>query len=424
VFAGVVTLLAIVGFIVLAENAYNGLPFLSYRTLYASLPNVGHLQRHDPVDIAGVRVGQVLSTSTRDNRALIELQLQGVGPLPANSTVIVRADGLLGERYVELNPGDSHRMLANGAAITEGGGTYTDGIPEALNLFDPTTRTALGEMLNGLGAGVFGRGTELNQAIHAGPSTGQDFDEAANAILSRPGAAASFLPDTAAGIGALDDARVDLTEMFSPAATSLAPFTSERPAVEQAVSAFPGLERTVDANLSGPGEQLVGSLDQLATAAAPVLPSVPRGLRSATALLDGAPVPLAETKRVFDAVPRAVPATLGILGALRPDLAPLTQAFTKLVDPVSILAEHGCDIQNYAAGLRSIVSYGTLPGGHFGPDVGFPLTVVAGPQEANNVVGTHIAYPTENPYPAPCAYSPGPTISDSTLAQALAGALR
>jgi phospholipid/cholesterol/gamma-HCH transport system substrate-binding protein len=422
--AGLVTLLAIAGFIYLAENAYNGIPLLSYRTLYVALPNIGHLQQHDPVDIAGVRVGQVLKTSTRENRALIELQLQGVGPVPANSAVVVRADGLLGERYVELDPGNSHAMLPNGATITEGGGTYTDGIPETLNLFDPATRTAIGEMLNGLGEGVFGRGTQLNQAIHAGPSTGQDFDIAADSILARPGAAASFLPSTASGVGALDDARTDLTDMFSPAATSLRPFISERPAVERSLARFPGLEQSINANLSAPGEQLVGSLDQLATAAAPVLPSVPSGLRSATMLLHGAPAPLARAKRVLEAVPTAVPATLRILGSLRPDLAPLTQAFTKLVDPVSTLAEHGCDIQNWAAGLRSIVSYGTLPGGHFGPDVGFPLDVIAGPQEAANVVGVHIPYPTENPYPPPCAYSPGPTISESNLAQALAGVLR
>jgi hypothetical protein len=52
------------------------------------------------------------------------------------------------------------------------------------------------------------------------------------------------------------------------------------------------------------------------------------------------------------------------------------------------------------------------------------LTVVAGPQEANNVVGTHIPYPTESPYSPPCAYSPGATISESTLSQVLSGVLR
>jgi hypothetical protein len=315
-------------------------------------------------------------------------------------------------------------LLPNGATITEGGGTYTDGIPETLNLFDPRTRTAIGDMLNGLGEGVFGRGTQLNEAIHVGPTTGQKFDEAADAILARPGAAANFLPLTASGIGSLDQARAPLADTFAPATTSLDALISERSPVQAAVSRLPALEQSIDTNLAAPGESLVASLDALAGASAGALPSVPAALRSATALLRQAPGPLAQTKRVFAAVPSAAPATLKILAALRPDLAPLRQAFTNLVSPVSILAEHGCDIQSWATGLRSIVSYGTSPGGHFGPDVGFPLTVVAGPQEANNVVGTHIPYPTESPYSPPCAYSPGATISESTLSQVLSGVLR
>jgi hypothetical protein len=422
--AGLLTLLAIAGFIYLAENAYNGVPLRSYRTLYVSLPNVGHLQEHDPVDIAGVRVGQVLRTSAAHNRALVELQLHGVAPLPSDSRVVVRADGLLGARYVELDPGTSSRLLPGGATLTEGAGSYTDGIPETLNLFDPRTRTAMGEMLTGLGEGVLGRGTQLNQAIHVGPTTGRGFDEAADSILSRPGAAANFLASTDSGMGALDSARNPLSEMFAPAAGALDPFIGERSPVEQALSVFPGLERSIDVNLAAPGERLVGSLDALAGASAAVLPSVPNALDSATALLRRAPAPLGRTDEVLRAVPAAVPATLKILDSLRPDLAPLRQAFTKLVDPVSVLAEHGCDIQNWATGLRSIVSYGTSPGGHFGPDVGFPLTVVAGPQAASNVVGTHIPFPREDYYPPPCAFSPGATISASTLTQVLSKGLR
>src|ERR1700737_3086282 len=88
VLAGILTTVILGSFIWLAENADNGLPLLSYRTVYPSLPNIGHLKQHDPVDIAGVRVGQVLNTSTRNNRALVELQLRGVGPLPVDSKVM------------------------------------------------------------------------------------------------------------------------------------------------------------------------------------------------------------------------------------------------------------------------------------------------------------------------------------------------
>jgi hypothetical protein len=125
---------------------------------------------------------------------------------------------------------------------------------------------------------------------------------------------------------------------------------------------------------------------------------------------------------VFDEVPTAVPATLSILAALRPDLAPLRQAFTSLVGPVIHLALHGCDIQNFSTALRSLVNFGTVPGGHWGPNVGFPVAIVASPQEGGTTSNSYPPYPVENDaYPAPCEYSPGPTIPGSTLADTLLG---
>jgi ABC-type transporter Mla subunit MlaD len=129
VITGLVVTAAILAFVYFAEQSYNGLPFISYRTLYASVPNIGHLQLHDPVQIAGVRVGQVLSTDTRNGRALVQLQLQGVGPLPVDTQVYVRANGLLGARDAEIVPGKRKQLLADGATISGGTNTYYQGVP-------------------------------------------------------------------------------------------------------------------------------------------------------------------------------------------------------------------------------------------------------------------------------------------------------
>jgi phospholipid/cholesterol/gamma-HCH transport system substrate-binding protein len=409
--AGVITVAVIGLFIWLAEESYNGLPFVSYRTVYASLPNIGHLQVHDPVDIAGVRVGQVLRTSTRSNRALVELQLQGVEPLPADSQVIIRANGLLGSRYVELEPGRSSTMLPNGATVTGGNGSYYGGVPETLNLFDPKTRTALGNMINGVGTGMIGRGTELNNAIHVGPPSGANFNVAANAILAHQAAAAAFLPSADSGMTALSSARSDITEVLHPADVTLSQVVTDRSAVQQAISTLPVWEEAVDGGLAGPATTLLNAAEKLGRAADTVLPLAPTALRSATALLDRAGAPLRRTKLAFDAIPGAVPAALNILNALKPDLTPLREGFKSLVDPVTQLSMHGCDIQGFATSTASVVNWGTSPGGSWGPNVGFPLTVLIGPQEANNFLNTGITYPTEDAYPAPCAYLPGPAMS-------------
>lgn len=426
VLAGVVTVVLIAGFVYEAENSYNGLPFLSYRDVYLSLPNIGHLQQHDPVDIAGVHVGQVLQTTTRNDRALVELQLQGVGPLPVDSRAIVRADGLLGERYVELDLGTSHRTLPQGGTIVEGGGTYTSGIPETLNLFDAGTRTALGEMIRGFGDGVEGRGSQLNEAIHVGPASGANFDTAAYAILARPGAARNFLPYTNSGMAALNSARNQIAGMLAPTADALGPFATERSAVDAALPlTIPFEASEYDAFALDHFPRLALSLVTLAHAADPVLPEIPAALQSATRLLRDTAAPLRQTKPALNEVPHAVPAALGILGSLKPDLTPLRQDFVNLDSPVSILAEHGCDIQNAATGIRSLVNYGTSPGGNWGRDVGFPVMLaMVSPQMATSLAGGLPSYPTENRYSPPCAYSPGPTISQATMLQVLSGAIK
>jgi phospholipid/cholesterol/gamma-HCH transport system substrate-binding protein len=410
VLAGLITMAVIVGFVYLAEESYNGLPFVSYRTVYAQVPNVGHLQVHDPVDIAGVRVGQVLRETTRDNQALVELQLQGVGPLPADSSVKVRANGLLGSRYVELDPGTSSTPLPDGATIAAGTGSYYNGVPETLNLFDAPTRTALGHMINGLGAGMQGRGSQLNQAIHVAPPSGANFDTAASAILARRGAAANLLPATDAGMSALSSARDNLANGFHPAAIAVQPLIDDRAATQQAIALVPGWEQAVDTGLGAPASQLLVAAQALGRAADNVLPAAPQALRSATDLLDRTPGQLRRTKTALDQIPTAVPATLSILKALEPDLSPLKQGFQNLVNPVTQLSIHGCDIQGFASAVGGVVNSGKAPGGNFGPNVGFPLTVLAGPQELNNVVNTGFTFAVKEPYPGTCEYTPGPTV--------------
>lgn len=417
VLAGLATTAVIVGFLLLALNSYNGIPLVDYRTVFVSLPNIGHLKQHDGVNIAGVRVGQVLHSSTRDNKALVELQLRGVDELPDDTKAVVRASGLLGERYMELIPGDSDTQLPDKGTIEAGAGSFTSGVPETLDLFDAPTRVALRQMIRGLGEGLQGRGTDLNQAIHVGPESGANFNVTAEAILARPEAAANFLPALNGGFGALNQAKEDFAQSMAPAATTFGAFIAERKAVDEAISLMPAwfpVMRSAIGTLDNPdgGIILFRAVHNLADAAAEVVPGLPSDLRSAAVLLEQAAEPLKRTKPLFDEVPAAVPAALNILDALKPNLKPLRTLFTNLRDPVRTLAIHGCDIQNFATGTRSMVSWGSAPGGNWGPNVGFPLTVILGPQEANTSLSTHIPYPTENFYPEPCEYAPGATIND------------
>jgi phospholipid/cholesterol/gamma-HCH transport system substrate-binding protein len=425
--AGIVTVLFIAAFIYLAETAQNGIPFKSYRTVNVSLPNIGHLQAHDSVRIAGVYVGQVQSIGTSHNQASVKLQLSGVGPLPVNSHAIVRGFGLLGARYLELDPGTSRTMLANGGTLIERNpvSSYTWGIPEALNLFDAKTRNALGYMWRGFGTGLEGRGQQLNSAIHVGPPSGQSFDQAAYAILARPGAAQSFLGQMNSGWSALNSTGTNLTGAMPAEATVAQAFIDTRAATEALIQEFPIAERNIDAGFApGVGPTFWNSVTNLSGSLATVLPQLPNALRQAVSFLKNTQAPLRNTKPLLNEVPQAVPPTLAILSSLKPDLSPLHQAFTSLVNPVTQLALHGCDIQSFATGTRSLVNFGTVPGGSWGPDVGFPVGVILAPhQMLNSYANTHQTFADTSGYYAPCAFAPGVTIDSSTLTGILSGLL-
>jgi phospholipid/cholesterol/gamma-HCH transport system substrate-binding protein len=408
---GLVVSVAIVGFVYFAEQSYNGLPFISYRTLYASLPNIGHLQLHDPVQIAGARVGQVLSTNTKNGRALVELQLTGVKPLPIDTQVYVRANGLLGARDAEIVPGKSKQLLPDGATITGGTNTYYQGVPETLDLFDQKTRGALGQMIGGLGQGVLGRGQQLNDAIHVGPPSGANFNTVVNGILARPGAAARLLPATDAGLSALNSAREDIANMFAPGATTLQAFIDKRTQFDQAISQAPSVLGAVDLGLGAPAQRLFSGFQALSSAADQVLPAAPLALSSATQLLQQAPGPLQKAKVVLNQVPTAVPATLKILDSLKPDLAPLREAFVNLVGPVRSLGQHGCDLRDFTESWRSVLLHGVNPGGGFGPLDGFRAVAgIIGPGELGPLLPvTSFSFPDTQIYKQPCTHIPGPS---------------
>jgi ABC-type transporter Mla subunit MlaD len=409
VIAGLVVTAAIGGFVFLAEQSYNGLPLISYRTLYATLPNIGHLQLHDPVVIAGARVGQVLSTSTRDGKALVELQLQGVKPFPVGTQVRIRDNGLLGARDVDIVPGTSKELLANGATITATANDYYPSLPDTLNLFDAKTRGALGQMIGGLGQGVLGRGVQLNDAIHVLPTSGANFDTVGYSILARPGAAARLLPATDAGVSALDAARNDIAGMFAPGARTLQAFIDDRTQFDRAIAEAPSTLSAVDLGFGAPAQRLLASLRSVAAAADQVLPAAPMALSSASQLLTQAPGPLQNTKVVLRQLRSAVPATLKILTSLQPDLTPLKKAFTWLVGPVTSLGQHGCDIKSFGETWRSILLHGVLPPGPSGPRDGFRAVFGAfGPGALGAVapVGP-ISYPENHVYKPACKYFPG-----------------
>ena len=196
----------------------SGVPGKSYRTIYVESEQTGNLIPHDPVRISGVRVGQVTGRSTTpDGLARITLQLDGDTKLTKDTSVTFRANGLLGARFVELRPGKSRQLLADSATIQAGENALTFGVPEALDTLDSPTRKQLGNMLDGLGIGLFGNGRRLNAAVHATGTHVDRLNETIETVVDeRPGALARLAPSLESAVRPFDAERTTIADGLAP----------------------------------------------------------------------------------------------------------------------------------------------------------------------------------------------------------------
>ena len=72
---------------------------------FLEFDNVGGLEKDAPVRVAGVTVGKVLNVGVKGRRALVEIALFEPLKVYENARARIETMGLMGEKYVELDPG-------------------------------------------------------------------------------------------------------------------------------------------------------------------------------------------------------------------------------------------------------------------------------------------------------------------------------
>jgi phospholipid/cholesterol/gamma-HCH transport system substrate-binding protein len=89
-------------------------------TLYAEFEKAGGIKTDAAVEIAGVEVGKVKSVRLdRNYEAMVELIISKKVKIQEDAIASIKTKGLIGEKYVEISPGGSDKVLANGGRIRE-----------------------------------------------------------------------------------------------------------------------------------------------------------------------------------------------------------------------------------------------------------------------------------------------------------------
>jgi len=89
--------------------------------LNARFKSVAGLKAGAQVEIAGVQVGQVdaIALDPKDQVAMVRLKIKEGIVLSDDVIASVKTAGLLGDKYIQLSPGGSDKILKPGDMITE-----------------------------------------------------------------------------------------------------------------------------------------------------------------------------------------------------------------------------------------------------------------------------------------------------------------
>jgi len=111
----------------------------SYR-LYARFTSVTGLRVGNPVNMLGIEVGKVesLTMDQENQQAVVELKIKKGIKVYDDAIASIKTEGLIGDKYVSIDPG-------GGGSVLEPGGTITQTQP-AVDIADLVGKYAFGDV--------------------------------------------------------------------------------------------------------------------------------------------------------------------------------------------------------------------------------------------------------------------------------------
>jgi phospholipid/cholesterol/gamma-HCH transport system substrate-binding protein len=87
--------------------------------VYAIFSNIGGLKTGSSIEIAGVDVGRVRSITLDNYQARVILNLPPNIKIQEDAIASIKTRGLIGEKYIEITPGGSEKIIRPGGRIRE-----------------------------------------------------------------------------------------------------------------------------------------------------------------------------------------------------------------------------------------------------------------------------------------------------------------
>lgn len=130
-------------------------PWAKTHTLVVQVSDADGIAVSSDVRIAGRLVGQVTGVRSQGSYSDVTLHIDdSEWPLPQDSTASIRLATLLGQKYVEIQPGHSHQYYADEAVVPTTKTQPVVDFDQILDTFDKPTRDALTRLIRTAGSAV------------------------------------------------------------------------------------------------------------------------------------------------------------------------------------------------------------------------------------------------------------------------------
>jgi phospholipid/cholesterol/gamma-HCH transport system substrate-binding protein len=126
-------------------------------TLKAAFHDANGVARGADVVVAGHSIGQVTGVTAQGRDSIVTMRIQrGNSPVPQGTVARIRYSTLLAQKYLELTPSSSKKMLKGGSTLSTDQTVTPVDFDQFLNALDPTTRQRLQTLIQEGGSGLSG----------------------------------------------------------------------------------------------------------------------------------------------------------------------------------------------------------------------------------------------------------------------------
>jgi phospholipid/cholesterol/gamma-HCH transport system substrate-binding protein len=330
------------GFFILVNQRLPS-PFQSYYSINAAVPSATAVVAGlgEPVNVAGVRVGQITGTQLEDGQAIVRMKIDP-SKLPrvyrdAHAELVPNTP--LKDMQVDIAPGTpSAGPLPSGSTIAVGQTLTPIDSDELLASLDTDTRTWLAGLLTSLGQATAGRGQDIRQLLQALGPTSSELRQLGDLLAGRRRQISQLVHNFGVLTQAASEKDGQLRTLVQAGDGTIRAFAGQDAALRQSIAQLPGTLQGARTTLSDV-VPFADALGPAATALEPTARKLPGTLRDSNTLLGGAALlPVGQIKPFVQAslpIARVLPP---LAVDLKPEIPELIAAFKVLAYSTNELA--------------------------------------------------------------------------------------